>query len=292
MTTTEVAALLRVHPKQVYRLLKKGLPAHRVGDEWRFDREEVARFGRERGARARTSDEGNAGEDPSEAARVTAAPPLLGTNGDVAAELLLEEARRAAAPLVGHVQADHATGLELLKRRAVIAVGFHGDALPEGLGGAGLAKLHLADRELGLVFQRGARLRKASAVVGKRLASRPSTAGIRAHFDAALRAEGVDVAEAHRTAGLFGSHRDVAMAVVRGDADVGLATRAWALRAGLGFLRLASEPYGLLARAEDLGDPRIIALCEAAQGGPYRAHLRDSAGYETERTGELKVRRS
>ena len=41
LTTLEVAKLLRVHPKHVYRLLKKGLPARRVGSEWRFSRQEV-----------------------------------------------------------------------------------------------------------------------------------------------------------------------------------------------------------------------------------------------------------
>ena len=42
LTTVEVAEVLRVHPKHVYRLLKKGLPARRVGAEWRFDRERRA----------------------------------------------------------------------------------------------------------------------------------------------------------------------------------------------------------------------------------------------------------
>ena len=46
ITTKEVAALLRVHPKHVYRLLKRGLPAHRVGDEWRYDEAEVLRWAR------------------------------------------------------------------------------------------------------------------------------------------------------------------------------------------------------------------------------------------------------
>src|SRR4029077_4565312 len=36
ITTSDVARLLRVHPKHVYRLLRVGLPAHRVGGEWRF----------------------------------------------------------------------------------------------------------------------------------------------------------------------------------------------------------------------------------------------------------------
>ncbi|MCL2825491.1 MAG: helix-turn-helix domain-containing protein, partial [Polyangiaceae bacterium] len=41
LTTTEVAAVLQIHPKHVYRLIKKGLPAHRVGGQWRFLSEEI-----------------------------------------------------------------------------------------------------------------------------------------------------------------------------------------------------------------------------------------------------------
>lgn len=42
LTSTEVARLLRVHPKHLYRLLRQGLPGHRVGrGNWKFKREEV-----------------------------------------------------------------------------------------------------------------------------------------------------------------------------------------------------------------------------------------------------------
>ncbi len=39
MTVAEVASYLRVTRKTIYRLLKdKGIPATRVGQQWRFDR--------------------------------------------------------------------------------------------------------------------------------------------------------------------------------------------------------------------------------------------------------------
>src|SRR5580692_8534384 len=110
LTTREVAALLKVHPKHVYRLRKRGLPAHRVGDEWRFDDDEVRRYCRARGEEAA----------PEGGDRREAPPPLLAANGDVALEVLLDEARARGAPLVGLVQADHAGGLELLRRGAVL----------------------------------------------------------------------------------------------------------------------------------------------------------------------------
>jgi excisionase family DNA binding protein len=280
ITTREVAALLRVHPKHVYRLLKRGLPAHRVGDEWRFDEEEVRRWSRER-----------AGEAPLAAAAMppAAAPPLLAANGDVAVELLLEAAADEGAPLVGFVQADQASGVALLQRGAVLVAGCHGDALPEALAGLGLARVHLAQRELGLVFPRGARVRRASAIVGRRAAIRPPTAGIRALLDDALQREGVELPRAYAQAKPHRSHRDAAMAVVRGDAEIGLASRAWAVRAGLGFLPLATEAYALVLRAADLGDPRVAALCAAAQTAAYRKRLRGEFGYEVRRAGEIRV---
>ena len=44
LTTHEVAALLRVHPKHVYRLLKRGIPTRRAGGKWLFPRDEVLRW--------------------------------------------------------------------------------------------------------------------------------------------------------------------------------------------------------------------------------------------------------
>jgi len=283
LTTREVAALLKVHPKHVYRLLKRGLPAHRVGDEWRFDEDEVRRYHRAR-AHVRT----HGGDAPVERRDDLAggAPPLLAANGDVALELLLDEARGQGAPLVGHVQADHATGLALLGRGAVLLTGCHGDALPEGP--KGLARIHVAWREVGLASRRGLRLHRASGIVGRRLAFRPPSAGVRAHLDEALLRAGVDLGRAYAGAEEHRSHRDVVLAVTREDADVGLCSRAWALRAGLSFLPLASEAYGLVLRADELGDARVVALCEIAQSAAFRRQLR-GFGYEPRRAGEIRV---
>jgi hypothetical protein len=39
------------------------------------------------------------------------------------------------------------------------------------------------------------------------------------------------------------------------------------VRAGLGFLPVVAEGYGLAVRAGALGDPRVVALGERAQSG-------------------------
>lgn len=45
LTLTEVAKLLRVNRHTIYRLLKtNGIPAFRVGADWRFHREDIERW--------------------------------------------------------------------------------------------------------------------------------------------------------------------------------------------------------------------------------------------------------
>ena len=42
MTPSEVAALLKIHLKTVYKLAEKGvIPGHRIGRSWRFSRGDV-----------------------------------------------------------------------------------------------------------------------------------------------------------------------------------------------------------------------------------------------------------
>jgi excisionase family DNA binding protein len=291
ITTKDVAALLKVHPKHVYRLLKRGLPAHRVGDEWRFDEEEVRRYCRSRGTTEYTkqAQDGQAFALSELPPSIAAPPSFVAANGDVAVELLLETVRRSWGPCLGHIPADHETGLALLRKNAVLVSGFHGETMPQGFSAAGLARIHLVEREVGLVFSRGVRLRRASAIVGRRLAGRPLTAGIRAHLDAELAQEGVEPERVYKNAHLFDSHRDVVMAVVRGEAEVGLASQAWASRAGLGFLALASEPYGLLLRGKNLGDPAIVGLCEVAHSAAFRKRLARETGYVVSRAGEIRL---
>ena len=45
MAVQDVSVYLRVHPSTVYRLLKRnGLPAFRVGSDWRFNVEAIDRW--------------------------------------------------------------------------------------------------------------------------------------------------------------------------------------------------------------------------------------------------------
>lgn len=285
LTTVEVAEVLRVHPKHVYRLLKKGLPARRVGSEWRFSRDDVLAWSG-----------GKAVEAPPEATPAAAlassvagdrAPALVAANGDVAVLSLLALAKRAGPPLLGFVQADMGEAAELLRRRAVLAAGAHAGGFPSHVGEERVARLHLVTREIGLVHRPG-KAPRLEDLTRLRLASRPASAGVRRYLDDALRARRLDPARVQRKALILRSHLEVVLAVAAGRADVGLCSRAWGERAGLAFQPLAAEAYGLIVKARDLGDARVVRLCEVAQGEAFRAEVGALPGYDTTGAGDIR----
>jgi excisionase family DNA binding protein len=282
LTTKDVAALLRVHPKHVYRLMRRDLPAMRVGDEWRFDRQRVLAWAETRGAIA-----------PSDGTH--GVPGLVAANGDIVVDTLLAQCARAAGAPLGFVLADHTGGASLLRRRLVLAAGCHaGIQVPVEAQGpfptrAKAVRLQLVSREVGIAAARGTRVKSLGVIVGKRMAIRPATSGLRHLLDDAIEVAGIRPRLAYGRAVEHACHRDVALAVARGEADFGLTTHAWAHAAGLSFFPLAVEEYDLTFLADHVDDARVLALCNAAQSVAFRRRLRDCAGYDPSMAGRVRA---
>ncbi len=281
LTTGEVAELLRVHPKQVYRLLKRGLPGRRVGSEWRFSHDDVLAWSGGKPVAVATQElHAQEGTD--------VAPALVAANGDVVVQALLRMAGATGPPLLGFVQADMGTAVDLLRRRAVLAAGAHAGSFPGHVGEERVARLHLVRREIGLVYPKAGKPIRLKDLARTRLASRPPSAGVRRYLDEAVRVAGLDPAAVHRKAIALGLHLEVVIAVAAGRADVGLASRAWGESAGLAFLPLATDAYGLIVKARDLGDARVVRLCEVAQGKEFRSEVGSIPGYDTTGAGDIR----
>lgn len=279
LKSVEVAALLNVHPKHVYRLLRRGLPGRRVGGDWRFDRDEVLQWA---GARARAS-----AQPAPEAAPQPTRGALLAANGDIVVDLLLEHINEAP-PLIGFVRADRDRAHALLAAGDVLLAGSHGRAFPPALAEARLARIHLVDREVGLVAPPGKPVPTPARLGRLRFGYRPQSAGVVVHLEAVARAEGLDLKRLLARAVVLGSHREVVFAVLRGAVDVGLATRAWAEALGLAFRPLAVESYGLLLRASELARPEVVHLCEVAQGRRFLERVAAIPGYATVNCGAIR----
>ncbi|GAB4414378.1 MAG: hypothetical protein OHK0021_21730 [Bryobacter sp.] len=80
-------------------------------------------------------------------------------------------------------------------------------------------------------------------------------------------------------------HLDVAQAIVRGEADSGLANRSAAKSFGLGFVPLQQERFDLVLSQRDEALPAIQALLAVLQRASLRKRLSGIAGYETHQTG-------
>lgn len=281
LTSRQVAAVLGVHPKHIYRLLKRGLPGRRVGGEWRFRRDEVLAWSQRGGV--------TTAPPPAVTESVSAGPAsLLAANGDVVVRVLLAHLNAGDGALWGFVQADRTLALRWLGEGRVTAAGSHGGAPPARVGEHRVARVHLVEREVGLAARAEKSIPALGALHRARLASRPVSAGVHAHLVDALHRAKVAPEKALARAKAFASHGEVVDAVLRGEADVGLTTRALAARRGLAFRVLATEGYGLLVRSGDLGAPAVVRLCEVAQSAALRAALGAEAGYDPARSGDIR----
>ncbi len=162
------------------------------------------------------------------------------------------------------------------------------------LPGRRVALLTLAHRRLGLITAPGNPLNLLAlpdlASAGAHFINRQRGAGTRVWLDAQLRRLSVD---AEAIAGYdheVNTHAEVARAVAEGAADAGLGIEAAAISYGLGFVRLATEPYDLVIPAEAWETPAVQALAAlAAERGRRGTTIAGLGGYETEKPGRIWV---
>jgi excisionase family DNA binding protein len=263
--TNSVARLLGVHPKHVYRLLKRGMPALRLGGEWRFEASAVLAW--MRGSEPETSVTQSLHASP---------PPLVAANGDVCIELLLQVLGRSRTTPVGLVQADSTSGREHVRDGRVLAAGVHGTGT---LAPDSLVKIHVTRRTICVASAKGRRLRSLRSLSGLRLATRAPTAGVRGHLSRALAADELDEKEVHARSVVCASHCDVALSLLSGQTDAGILTQAWAERAGLATFPIADEDYALCFRAEALEHEIGRTLVRTLQGPELKRLLGKIAGY-------------
>jgi putative molybdopterin biosynthesis protein len=122
---------------------------------------------------------------------------------------------------------------------------------------------------------------------GLRFVNRQPGSGTRAFTDEALAAAGVE------TAGVVGyreevsTHWAVALRILRGEAEVGVATRAVASALSLGFVPLTRERFDLVIPKASFFQPPVQALLEAIRSERFRRGLERLGGYDWTQTGRV-----
>jgi putative molybdopterin biosynthesis protein len=297
LTVAEAARYLRLNPRSVYVLAQRGaIPASRATGKWLFPVNLLDEW-LEASARQR------AGERPRRGR--PAAPPdslLLAGSDDPALELLPDALHgEAGRPLLFTATLGSVGGLEAVAgRRADLACAHLVDPasgeynLPQVtryLPGQPAVVVNLFHRELGLVVWAG-NPRKLEGLGdlgrrGLRFVNRQPGSGTRAFTDEALGQAGL------APAGLVGyreevsTHWAVALRVLRGEADAGVATRAVATALSLGFVPLRRERFDLVIPKEGYFRPPVQALLEAIRSEGFRRGLERLGGYDWGQTGRV-----
>ena len=299
LTVAEAARYLRLNPRSVYLLAQRGaIPASRVTGKWLFpvhlldDWVETSARGRGR-ARAERS-----------AAGVTlpAGALFLAGSDDPALEILPDALRgQAGHPVLFVATLGRVGGLAALGQgRADVATCAQVEA-PSGepdlsylsalLPGHPAVVVNAFVRELGLLVWTG-NPRKIDGVGdlgrrGLRFVNRQPGSATRAFTDEALAAAGVEQGGVVGYREEVSTHWAVALRVLRGEADAGVATRAVASALSLGFVPLARERFDLVIPKVRFFQPPIQALIEAVRSERFRRGLERLGGYDWERTGRV-----
>jgi excisionase family DNA binding protein len=297
LTVAEAARYLRLNPRSVYLLAQRGgIPASRATGKWLFPVHLLDEW-LEASARQRT------GERPGR--RGAAAPPgslFLAGSDDPALELLPDALRgEPGRPLLFTAILGSVGGLEALAGgRADVACAhlidrasgeYNLPQVPRYLPGRPAAVVNLFHRELGLVVWTG-NPRKLQGVGdldrrGLRFVNRQPGSGTRAFTDEALAAAGIERAGVVGYREEVSTHWAVALRVLRGEADVGLATRAVAGALSLGFVPLTRERFDLVVPKESFFRPPVQALIEAIRSERFRRGLERLGGYDWTQTGRV-----
>lgn len=264
LTTPEVAALLRVHPKHVYRLLHQGMPARRVGGQWRFSRNAIQQWAELRGGALASAD-----EPPS--APLTPAFSLLAAEPNEISDAVVATLANAAGVNLAVVPASPQKCLDLLGSGDVAAALLRAGS---GLKAAcATVRIHLGARQLGLITRPGK--------------STNHTVAVPAHTtiaDSVIRAAWPRAVLRHERTEL-----DACASVARKQAAAALGSAAWAQRLGLSFRPIGSEAWELAVRVDAMEDPAVARMCVAAQGNALRDQVGPLVTDAPERTGQMRL---
>ena len=219
----------------------------------------------------------------------------MGGSDDPALDLLLRAVGDAVSVVPG--PRGSVNGIVSLARGAADAATVHlldvasgrwNDPIARGaLGGAPVELVHLWRREQGLVVASGNphNIAGVADLDAQRIAWRAPGTGSRLLLERLMLTAGC--APRPELGEPVESHLAVAAAVATGAADAGLAVRAVAESAGLGWVPVMSEPFELALdpAAKLAAEPLLATLAETT----VQARLAAMPGYDLSRSGELRV---
>jgi len=287
LTTAEAADYLRLKERKLYELVaERQIPCTKVTGKWLFSRADLDRWLLAGMARP-------AGALPAEP------PPIVGGSHDPLLQWALSESRAGLAMLPEGTEA----GYQRFLKGEVIAAAIHFHGIEDAERDANVAKLRaepalydavligFAAREQGLVVAAGNPLQLGSLREASqrqlRVALRPEGAGAQQLLLALLGRDGLRLDDLV-IALVAPTGPDIAQAVRAGHADLGIATRAVATAAGIGFVPLCVERFDLLMRQRDFFRPPLQAFLALLSEPGFAARAQELGGLDVSGAGRVR----
>ena len=288
LTTAEAADYLRLKERKLYELVAEGaIPCTKVTGRWLFPKAELDQWLSSSLARP----DGMQLAEPS---------PIVGGSHDPLLEWALRESGCGLASLAEGSEA----GLRRLAEGGVIAAAIHLHALESESSDANVEALRTrADmrdavliafvrREQGLLVapDNSSKLRSIQDVARAkaRMAVRPAGAGAQLLLLALLHRAGIALEKLVVAGPPAPTGPDVAQAIRAGRADCGIATRAVADAAGLGFVPLLWERFDLAMRRRDYFRPPLQTLLTFQRTPQFAARAAELGGYDLSATAGIR----
>jgi excisionase family DNA binding protein len=291
MNTREVARYLGINEKKVYFLAKAGkIPCTRVTGKWAFPKKLIDQWIEESAAglverKAKTEERSfllaAGSDDPSLGilhdlyeAQTQPASFFMTTVGSSAGLAAIRSgiADFATAHLLEPARASsNKTALELFPTDAVIVELFY--------------------RELGLLVPpgnpKGIKSIRDLARPKLRIINRQPGSGTRIYFDQELARARLSGKKISGYDTVVSTHLEVGLRMLRGDADVGLATRTTAQLLGLDFISLARERFDAVIPKERFFSRGIQVLLGTLGSREFRQQVEALGGYDASESGRI-----
>ncbi len=295
MNTKEVAEYLDIHEKQVYALIKSGrIPCTKVTGKWIFPKKFIDEW-----------IEQNAKEGLKQArkksSQISGAVLAAGSNDPVLDMLLVATKKSHPDFYIFSANTGSTEGLKALNSGVTdIALSHLYDAesgkynipyLGKYLPTINPVVVNLFKRDIGFLFNKEI----AGAVKGFenlteeniRFINRQEGSGIRLLLDYYLAKEGINSEKIKGYKNEVYTHFEVGLAIISGEANVGIASAAISKLLGLSFLPITSEYFDMIMDQSTYFQPGVQAFIETLKSGDFRSRVEKIGGYNFEDSGKI-----
>ncbi len=295
MNTKEVAEYLDIHEKQVYALIKSGrIPCTKVTGKWIFPKKFIDEW-----------IEQNAKEGLKQArkksSQISGAVLAAGSNDPVLDMLLVATKKSHPDFYIFSANTGSTEGLKALNSGVTDIALSHLYSAESGkynipylgkyLPAINPVVVNLFKRDIGFLFNKEI----AGAVKGFenlteeniRFINRQEGSGIRLLLDYYLAKEGISSEKIKGYKNEVYTHFEVGLAIISGEANVGIASTAISKLLGLSFLPITSEYFDMIMDQSTYFQPGVQAFIETLKSGDFRSRVEKIGGYNFEDSGKI-----